>query len=130
MPDNESIPYFDPMEPVTGHCTAAVRGKRFVAISGSPVGGMIGTENPRIAEAGAGVKAFGVSAYDGAINEEIPTLSGVITPVVAGAALVAGQEVQSDGQGRAIPLAAGRPSGQAVEDQATVDADVAIKVYS
>lgn len=130
MPNNECIPYFEPAHRVTARCTAAVRGKRFVAVSGDITGGPGGTENVRVAEAGAGVKAFGVACYDGVLNEEIPTLNdGAIAPVTSGAAITAGQEVESDATGRAIPLAAGRPCGLAVSSVGAADLDVAIKLY-
>ncbi len=128
---NESIPVFEPADRVSGRCTATVRGKRFVAPSADIPGGPTGTENVRIAECGAGLKALGVACYNGAINEEIPMHndhSWVLMP--AGAAIVFGQEVQSDGQGRPIPLAAGRPNGLALSSQAVVDAMVLVKLYS
>lgn len=135
MPINESIPVFEPADRVSGYCTAAVRGKRFVAPSADIPGGPTGTENVRIAECGAGVKAVGVSCYNGAINEVIPLHtdhSWVLMP--AGAAITAGQEVMSDAQGRPIPLVPGtatnRANGLACSAQAVVDADVLIKLYS
>lgn len=129
MPTNECIPILEPATRPSGYCTAAVRGKRFVAISATPPGGMLGTENIRIAEAGAGAHAVAVSVYDGAINETIPLVrADTWVPVTCGAALTAGQAVQSDAQGRAIPLAAGVKLGVALEDQATVDADVTIQL--
>lgn len=128
MPTNECIPVLEPATRPSGYCTAAVRGKRFVVISATPPGGMMGTENIRIAEAGAGGNAVAVSVHDGAINETIPLVrGGAWVPVVCGAALTAGQAVQSDAQGRAIPLGAGVKLGTALEDQSTVDADVVIQ---
>lgn len=131
MPTNESIPVWEPADRLEAVATAAVRGRRFVAISADIPGGPTGTENPRVAECGAGVKAFGVAVYDAPINGLVPLHndhSVVLMPV--GAAVVAGQEVQSDAQGRPIPLAAGRANGMAVSSQATVDSLAAIKLYS
>lgn len=127
MPTNECIPYFEPATRPSGYCTAAVRGKRFVAPSADIPGGPGGTENMRVAEAGDGVAAVAVSCYDGAIDETIPLVRGVaIVPVTAGAAITAGQPVQSDAQGRAVPVSTGIQLGVAVAAQGTVDSDVAI----
>lgn len=128
---NDCIPYFEPADEITGHCTAVVRGKRFVSPSAHPPGGLIGVENIQIAESGAGAKAVGIAAYDGVLNEEIPLKTGNgVYPMTSGAAVAFGQEVQSDAQGRAIPLAAGRANGIAVETVAGADLDVGVKLYS
>lgn len=125
MPVNECIPYFEDADRVTGHCTATVRGKRFVVVSGN----LQTDNNIAVAEAGAGGAAFAVSGYDGATGAKIPLISGnQIVPVTAGAALTAGQEVQSDATGRAIPLAAGKSLGKVLTAQSTVDADAMIKI--
>lgn len=138
---NVLIPIFESDRRLTARCTAAVRGRRFVAISGDIPGGMYGTENIRVAECGLGVKPVGVSNNDGLLNEEIGlTNDGAVVPMPAGAAITAGQQVQSDAQGRPIPWAGfdpaattpqtgPNPAGIAVTSQATVDADVAIKLY-
>lgn len=131
MPANESIPVFEPGDRVTGVATAAVRGKRFLMVSATPVGGPTGTENIGVAEATAGVRAVGVACHDAAINEMVPMHndhSWVLMP--AGAALTAGQEVQSDGEGRPIGVTTGRPLGLACSTQSTVGSDVLIKLYS
>jgi Uncharacterized conserved protein (DUF2190) len=133
MPNNECIPVFEPADRLTGKVTpvGGVRGKRFVAVSADVTGGLYGTENVNVAECGAGVRPVGVSAYDGVQNEQIPLITDHSwVPMPAGAAITAGQEVQSDAQGRPIPLAAGRPCGLAITSQGTVDADVLIKLYS
>jgi hypothetical protein len=53
----------------------------------------------------------------------------MIVPVAAGAAVVAGVQVESDATGRAITLAAGIACGLAVTSQAVVDSDVYVKLY-
>lgn len=136
MPANESIPVFEPADRVTGYCTATVRGKRFVVAAATPVGGPTGTENVGIAEAGAGVAVLGVACYDGVLGENIPMHndhSWVLMP--AGAAITAGQELMSDGQGRPIPWVfaanmANKAVGYACSTQAVVDSDVLVKLYS
>lgn len=131
MPANESQPVFEPADRLTGRCTAAVRGRRFVAISADIPGGPTGTENIRIAEAGAGVKPVGVACHDGVLNQEIPLHTDhSVVLVPSGAAVTAGQEVQSDAQGRAITLAAGRPAGLALSSAGAADVLIAVKLYS
>jgi hypothetical protein len=60
----------------------------------------------------AGGKAYGVSQIDAEMAGD-PLSVGVtgVLLVFAGASITAGQEVQSDATGRAIPLASGKPNG-------------------
>lgn len=128
---NMCIPFFEPADRLTGRCTAAVRGKRFVQPSASVPGGMKGTENPRIAEATAASRTvIGVSTYDAIINEELPLInSNLVVPLTVGAAVVFNQPLTSDAQGRAVPAQAGEPVyAVALEDQATVGNDVGAKL--
>ncbi len=132
----EKAPVFEPADRVTGYCTATVCAQRFVAVSATPVGGPTGTENVGIAECGAGVKALGVSCYEGVLGDNIPMHndhSWVLMP--AGAAITAGQEVMSDAEGRPIPWVfaasmANKELGLACSTQAVVGSDVLIKLYS
>lgn len=119
---NETIPYWQPGDTPTCHAKAAVTGKRFVAISGPRVGG-----NPQVSPAGAGVKVFGVAGRDAAAGTKVIAHTEGIVPVTAGAALTAGQEVQSDATGQAIVLAAGKPAGSVVDDVA-LGADAPIQL--
>lgn len=132
MPTNECIPVFEPADRITGRCTAAVRGKRFVVNSAPASGSLIlGTNNISITEAGAGARAIGVSGYDGVLNEEIPVITDhSFVPVTSGAAVAAGAEVQSDAQGRAITLAAGKALGIALDTVGAADVDLPVKLYS
>lgn len=138
MPTNECIPFFEPSDRPTGYCVAAVTGKRFVKIANTPSGGLAGTENMQITPAVAATdNVIGVAGYDGAIGDQVPVLcNGMTVPVTVGAAVTAGTKVTSDAQGRAIPYVAGgtigtdpQPVGVAVEDQATVGNDCAIKLF-
>jgi hypothetical protein len=115
----DAIPFKKPGEDFSGHATAAVTGARFLAISGDRTSGpgLSSTAegaNYRVAHCGAGLRAIGVSMYDAPINGKVGILAGGIVPVLAGAAITAGQEVQSDATGQAIPLAAGKSLGVAM----------------
>jgi hypothetical protein len=136
MPVNESIPVYEPADRVSAICVGAVRGKRFVDIAADIPGGPLGTELPRVSECGAGIRPVGVACYDGADGDLVPLHndhSWVLMP--AGAAIVAGNEIMSDSQGRPTPWVwaangANRPCGKAISTQATVGSDVLIKLYS
>jgi Uncharacterized conserved protein (DUF2190) len=112
----DSIPYKKPGEDISGHASAAITGARFLAVSGDRTSGPgLATTaeggNYRVAHAGAGARAVGVSMYDAPINGKVGILVGGIVPVLAGAAIAAGAEVQSDATGQAITLAAGKSLG-------------------
>ena len=131
---NDCIPFYRPGQDVTAQCSAAVTGKRFVKISGNRTSGpgLAATSegsNYLVAPAAAGDRAFGVAKFDAPINAKVGVIvSGAIVPVRTGAALTAGQEVQSDATGQAIPLAAGKALGLAVNGAASA-ADVEVLLY-
>lgn len=114
MPD--CTPFWDVADTLTCHAEAAVIGCRFVSISGPRVDG-----NPQVSHTAAGAEAFGVAARDKGAGEKVmvhraPT---IVAPVEVGATpLAAGDAVQSDAVGRAIPLAAGKKLGIAMDDVA------------
>lgn len=109
------IPFYKPGDDVTGHCTAAVTGGRFVKISAQKQAD--GTYS--ISHAAAGDRVLGVAARDGAIGDRIPVYTEGIVPVQnTGGALAAGAEVQSGAAGVAIVLAAGKAAGQVMADAA------------
>lgn len=139
-PTNLATPFYEDGDELTGYCTAAVTGKRFVKIAanrqaGGPnlVGGAITDSiaggNVSIAQCVAGDKVLGVAVYDQALGNLVPIYRAPkVVPVTAGAAIAAGQEVQSDANGEAIPLAAGKAAGLAL-DAAAVGADAQIALY-
>jgi len=132
MPANEVIPYYEVADRITARCSAAVTGKKFVKISGNRISGpglsAAGDGGTyQVAQTVAGDKAFGVAMWDAAINTMVPVIREGIVPVTAGAAITAGQEVQSDANGAAIPLAAGKALGLACTGAANgADAEIAL----
>ncbi|GAA2516712.1 capsid cement protein [Winogradskya humida] len=123
---NECIPFFEPGRRLNGHATAAVIGKRFVAISGNRQSD--GTIS--VAPAAAASKAFAVAVQDAAIGEKPGLLRGpgFIVPVTAGAAIAAGAQVEVGTAGQAITLASGIAVGVAIT-AATSGTDAQIALY-
>ncbi|HEX4501100.1 MAG TPA: capsid cement protein [Scandinavium sp.] len=130
-PTNLANPFYEEGDELTGYCTAAVTGMTFVKISGprqpggpnlvnsaitdSVVGG-----NVSIAPCVSGDKVLGVAMYDQALGNLVPVFRHPkVMPVTAGAAIVAGQEVQADANGNAIPVAAGKAAGLALDSCAS-----------
>lgn len=139
--DNPVQPLFEPSNRVTVVATAAVGAGRFVKPSGNFQGGplldltgpttpLVGGNLIQCAQCVAGDKAIGVALYDASGNgEPFPcAMAHFILPVVAGGAIAAGNEVQSDANGAAIVLAAGKANGIAVS--AAAGGVVYIKMYS
>lgn len=127
---NDCIPFKELATAVTAKASAAVSGKTLVVISGDRTGGGGGgaegsstvgvglstdLENLyQVKVCGAGAKAFGVAGYDAAINAEVKLFlasHGIILPIVAGEALTAGWEVESNAEGKLVKLAAGKAVG-------------------
>lgn len=121
---NELIPYWDPADTITCHAEAAVTGKRFVTISGPRVADL-----PQVSTAGAGARVFGVSSRDTAITDAFTVHRAGVLPVLAGAAITAGELLASDALGRAVPANGGVAVAVAVDD--AVDAtDVPVVLIS
>jgi hypothetical protein len=120
---NAAVPFYSEGYIFTCHAAAAVTGKRFVAVTANQV-----DERPAVSPAGAGVAVLGVAAYDAPLGGGVTVYrKPSVMPVTAGAALTAGQQVQSDAAGRAIPLAAGIAVGFALADAANgADAKIAL----
>lgn len=135
-PSNLATPLYEDGDELTCFCTANVTGKTFVKISadrqagGFPAGitDQITGGNVSVAPAGAGDKVFGVAQYDQVSGNLVTVQRAIkVMPVTAGAAITAGQEVQSDASGHAIPLAAGKAAGLAIGNAAnTADAQIAL----
>jgi hypothetical protein len=138
MAVNLASPFYEEGDEVTCYCSAAVTGKQFVKISGArqaggPTGGVTDATtggNVTVAPAAAGDKVFGVAAYNAALGALVQVWRyNHIVPVTTGAvALTAGMEVQSDANGNAIVLAAGKAAGLCI-DNAAIGADAQIALY-
>lgn len=135
---NEVTPYYEPGNHMTGLCKAAVRGGRFAKVDGtvSPgwqPEGLKATSEPNVVpvvEATAGAVVVGVFQKDQAINKLVTVMRspGMVIPVTAGAAIVPGVAVESDGQGRAITLASGVRVGVAWSRTAAAGETVAVEM--
>lgn len=129
QPVNVCIPYKRPGQDLTGHPTAPVVGKRFVAISGN-----VQSDGAySVAPPAAGGRVLGVATHDAAIGKRVPIIAnpGVILPVAAGAInLPAFGEVQVDAQGRVIALAGGVAVGYLVTaGPGVVGDDAQVRLY-
>lgn len=127
MATNPAVPYWDEADTVTAHAGAAITGKRFVAISGAMTDG-----NPTMTHAAADAMAnpagVGVAAYDAPVGTKFTAYTGnQVMPVRAGAAITAGQTVESNAAGEAVPSATGAVLGVAYGD-AALGADAPIKL--
>jgi|SRR6187431_351122 len=130
---NDCIPYRKPGEDIPFHASAAVTGKRFVKISGNRQSGpgLSATaegSNYQMAQAVAGDRAAGVAAWDVPINGKGNCIQQGIVPVTSGAAIAAGAEVQSDANGKAITLAAGKSLGICMTGVGGADLDAEIQL--
>jgi hypothetical protein len=148
MPANECIPYKEEATTVTAKAKAAVKGKRFVKVGGNRTGGGGGgaegsvtvgvglstdLENIyQVEPTVAGNQAVGVAGWDTPVNGEVKVYlkgKGFIVPVTAGAAITAGAEVESDAEGRAVTVAAGKPLGMAMNGVTEAGKDAEILLY-
>lgn len=120
---NEATPYFDPADVTTGYCEAAVTGKRFVAISGPRVDGLV-----QISPAGAGVEVYGVAMRDAAITAKVGIAHVGVWPVKAGEAIAAGDPIASGAAGVAMIAAAGDVQVGVALDDAAENADVPVRL--
>lgn len=138
MPANVCVPLFEGHKPITRRASAAVTGKTFVSVSADIQSGPAITTtalpttwdggNIQVATTGAGLKSEGVAAYDAASGAVLPVYGGGnVVPVTAGATITAGQQVQSDASGKAIPLASGIALGVA-ETSAANAADCFVRL--
>ncbi|MBW5445859.1 DUF2190 family protein [Cohnella sp. CFH 77786] len=106
---------YNPGHTITRIASAAVGEYRFVTAAG--------------AQAGAGAAAIGVSlTAAAAAGAALTVVTGGTAPVVAGAAINAGDPVTSDAQGRAVPAAAGNVINGVALEAAALDQPVEVLI--
>lgn len=135
MPANECMPYYEPGTRITGHASAGITGKTFVAPSGNIQSGPLLAStseggNIVVATCTAGARALGVAGYDVASGEKCPLLTGpgMVVPVTAGGTIAAGAEVEVGSGGKAITLASGKAVGLCLTG-ATNNNDAMVRLY-
>lgn len=126
---NENVGVYEPGVDITCHASAAVTGKRFVAITGNRQTADNGG-NITVAHATAAGRAFGVSKYDAASGGKVGVMRGNsrVTYVTAGGNIAANAEVEVGTNGQAVTKSAGVAVGFAVT-AATSGADAEISLY-
>ena len=122
---NENIGVYEPGQDISGRCSAAVTGKRFLKISGNRAGG-----NVAVAHADAGGRVCGVSGRDTAQGALVNVKRGKdrVTFVTAGGAIAAFAEEEVGANGVAITKASGVAVGYAVT-AAVNGGDAEISLY-
>jgi hypothetical protein len=126
--DNPVIPLFEEGHRPTGAAAAAIVAGKFIKIGAdlqaSPILNvatpLVGGNLMQVVQCVGGDRCIGVSGWDApTIGDVVPIIAlPLIVPMVAGAAITFGQEVQSDAAGNPITLAAGRSNGIALNSAA------------
>lgn len=126
---NENAGVYEPGADITGHTTAAVTGKRFLAITGSRITTDL-TNNIQVAHATAAGRTCGVSAFDAAISTKVTIKRGNsrVVFVTAQANIAFGAEVEVGTNGQAVTKSAGIAVGYALT-AATATNDAEISLY-
>lgn len=122
---NPSI--YSPGADVTAQATAAVTGRRFVAISGDRASGGNIAVKPATAAAGP---VFGVAANDADAGELVTVVRGGhrVVWVAAGGNITAGAEVEVGAAGKAVTKTTGVAVGYSVTGAAN-NTDAQISLY-
>jgi hypothetical protein len=126
--DNPVIPLFEEGHRPTAAAAAAVFAGKFIKVGAdlqaSPILNtttpLVGGNLMQVVQCVAGDRAIGISGWDAPnVGDVLPVISlPIVVPMVAGAAVTFGQEVQSDAAGLPIPLAAGKSNGIALNSAA------------
>lgn len=120
-----NIDVYAPGADITGHASAAITAKRFVAITGSRT-----RSNIAVGPAPAAGRIAGVAKHDAAAGGKVSIARGNsrVVKVTAAASLAAFAEVEVAADGKATTLAAGKAVGYAITG-ATAGADAEISLY-
>lgn len=101
----------------SGEAGGNVARRRFVKVNSSE----------QIVHAGAGESVIGVSSQPANVGEVAEIYDGIVI-VEAGAAIQAGTDVESDDQGRAVPLDTGRKAGCALTSASAAGELISVKL--
>lgn len=125
---DDCIPFFEPGDRITATPTAAVTGKRFVAVSGNQQAD--GTFS--VAPPAAGGRVLGVAAWTAPVGGKVTVIKGAgyVLPVTTGAAAIAaGAEVEVNAAGQVVPLATGRAVGFLLTASGAAGTDATVCLY-
>lgn len=127
---NENVGIYEPGTNLTAVTSAAVTGKRFLAISGNRSTASATKGNISVAHATAAGRICGVSSADAANGALVGVLRGNsrVVRVTAGANLTAFQEVEVGTNGQAVAKSAGVAVGYTLT-AATSGGDAEISLY-
>lgn len=122
---NELHPFKEPGADVTGTTSAAVTGKRCLAITGN----IQADGTLTVAHATAGGRICGVAKYDAASGKRVGIARGPkVVPIAAGGAIAAFAEVEVGADGQVITKASGVAIGY-VETAAASGSDARVNLY-
>lgn len=126
---NECIPLYEPGGDLTCVTTAAVTGKRFVALSADTLNATTGAL-ASVAHATAAGLILGVAVRDAASGARVAVIArpGVVVPVAAGGTIAYGAEVEVGSTGKAVTIASGKAVGRAMQAGSNNN-DVLVKLY-
>jgi hypothetical protein len=126
---NENPGIYAPGQDLSAHCSGAVTGKRFLAITGNRQTAD-GSNNITVAHATAAGRVCGVSKYDAASGGKVGVARGNsrVTLVNAGGNIAAFAEVEVGTNGQAVTKSSGVAVGYAVT-AATSGDDAEISLY-
>ncbi len=113
---------YAPGADVTARASAAVTGRRFVAISGNRASG-----NVSVAHATAAGRKFGVAKHDAAVGALVGVARDGVVWVRAAGTIAAFAEVEVGANGQAVTKSAGVAVGYALTGAASgADAEIAL----
>jgi hypothetical protein len=144
MAGNDCIPYYEAAytQKLTIHADAALFGKRFCGpltayqsgpgLAADPLAAGDGGNIRCAGLPAAGGEVGGVIGWDVAAGAKAQVVRGADTmlPVLSGAAITVGQELQVDAAGKVIPFTTGRKVGKAHTAAAGADVDVVVELYA